>query len=437
MAKKLRKGERAKLTNPQWNIYEHGWHPDCRFRTAVCGRRFGKTFLAQEEIRRAVRMAVKNDVHPENEIWFGSPTFKQAKKNFWNRLKRAIPEKWLLKRPNETECSMTLKSDHIIRIVGLDNYDALRRSGLYFFVGDEWADVKLEAWTETIRPMLSTAGGHALFIGTPKGFNHFRDEYLRGQPGPQHESGWWSCLYTSLAGGNIPPDEVQAAMRDMDIRQFRQEYEASFETYAGRVLYAFSRAGNVRPCPFILGQPLLIGMDFNINPMSATVWQKSGDGLLMQVDEIVMPTSNTDEMADEIIRRYRRDGQVSHITIYPDPAGAQRKTSAQGRTDISILQAKGFNVLASSSHPLVRDRINVTNGMFCAADDTKRAFVDPKCVKSIEAYERQTYRDGTNEPDKRSGYDHIVDATGYLMWGVKNPPPPARFVTNKRFSLSR
>ncbi|MFS8368432.1 Terminase-like domain protein, partial [Acetobacter oryzifermentans] len=115
MAKKLRKGERAKLTNPQWNIYEHGWHPDCRFRTAVCGRRFGKTFLAQEEIRRAVRMAVKNDVHPENEIWFGSPTFKQAKKNFWNRLKRAIPEKWLLKRPNETECSMTLKSGHIIR----------------------------------------------------------------------------------------------------------------------------------------------------------------------------------------------------------------------------------------------------------------------------------------------------------------------------------
>lgn len=436
MAKALRKGERAKLTNPQWNIYEHGWRPECRFRTAVCGRRFGKTFLAQEEIRRAVRMAVKNDVHPENEIWFGSPTFKQAKKNFWSRLKRAIPEKWLLKRPNETECSMTLKSGHVIRIVGLDNYDALRGSGLYFFVGDEWADVKPEAWTETIRPMLSTAGGHALFIGTPKGFNHFRDSYLKGQPGPQHESGWWSCLYTSLAGGNIPPDEVKAAMRDMDIRQFRQEYDASFETYAGRVVYAFSRSENVKPWPYDARKPVLVGMDFNINPMSATIWQQGDNGTIGQVDEIIMPTSNTDEMADEITRRYQRNGSVSHITIYPDPAGAQRKTSAQGRTDISILRAKGFSVIAAASHPLVRDRLNVTNAQFCAADGTVTAFVDPKCTKSIEAYERQTYRDGTNEPDKRSGYDHIVDATGYLLYGLKCPPQPAR-LTPTRFNLGR
>ncbi|OUJ06639.1 hypothetical protein [Acetobacter malorum] len=436
MAKVLRKGERAKLTNPQWNIYEHGWKPESRFRTAVCGRRFGKTFLAQEEIRRAVRMAVKNDVHPENEIWFGSPTFKQAKKNFWNRLKRAIPERWLAKRPNETECSMTLKSGHVIRIVGLDNYDALRGSGLYFFVGDEWADVKLEAWTETIRPMLSTAGGHALFIGTPKGFNHFRDEYLRGQPGSQHENGWWSCLYTSLAGGNIPPDEIQAAMRDMDLRQFRQEYEASFETYAGRVLYAFSRASNVKPWSFDPKKPVLVGMDFNINPMSATIWQAGDHGTIGQVDEIIMPTSNTDEMADEIARRYQRGGSVAHITIYPDPAGAQRKTSAQGRTDISILHAKGFAVVAASSHPLVRDRLNVTNAQFCAADGAITAFVDPKCAKSIEAYERQTYRDGTNEPDKRSGYDHIVDATGYLLYGLKYPPQPARMVRTT-FNLGR
>ncbi|WP_208629978.1 phage terminase large subunit family protein [Gluconacetobacter entanii] len=433
---RLRKAERPKLTRPQWNIYQHGWRPECRFRVAVCGRRFGKTFEAQEEMRRAVRMAVKHDIGTENEIWYGAPTFKQAKRVMWNRLKKAFPENWLAKKPNESECNLTMKSGHIVRIVGLDNYDNLRGSGLWFFLGDEWADTKPEAWRETIRPMLSTAGGHGLFIGTPKGFNHFRDAYLRGQPGPQHEDGWWSCLYTSLAGGNIPASEIEAARRDMDIRQFRQEYDASFETYAGRVIYAFSRADNVRPCPFIIGRPLLVGMDFNINPMSATVWQREDDGTLGQVDEIILPTSNTDEMADEITRRYRRGDQVSHITIYPDPAGAQRKTSAQGRTDISILRAKGFNVIASASHPLVRDRINVTNSMFCSADGHRSAFVDPKCAKSIEAYERQTYREGTGEPDKHSGYDHIVDATGYLMFSVKCPPQRAR-LTPTRFNLGR
>lgn len=433
MAKILRKGERAKLTNPQWNIYKHGWRPECRFRTAVCGRRFGKTFLAQEEIRRAVRMAVRNGINPENEIWFGSPTFKQAKKNFWNRLRRAIPEKWLLKKPNETECTITLKTGHIIRIVGLDNYDALRGSGLYFFVGDEWADVKPEAWTETIRPMLSTASGHALFIGTPKGFNHFRDDYLKGQPGPQHKEGWWSALYTSAQGGNIPPEEIAAARQSMDLRQFRQEYEGSFETYAGRVVYAFSRAENVVPCVYDATKAVHIGMDFNINPMSATVWQER-DGLLFQVDEIILPTSNTDEMAAEIARRYSVNGMVSHIAIYPDAAGNQRKSSAAGRTDISILRSKGFIVNVGASNPAVRDRINRTNTAFEAADGGRRAFVSPKCVKSIEAYERHTYREGTNEPNKHDGYDHIVDATGYFLF---NRMAPARSASGRMFDMGR
>ncbi|MBO1361787.1 terminase [Acetobacter sacchari] len=416
MAKVLRAGERAQLTNPQWDIYSHGWRPDCRFRVAVCGRRFGKTFLGGEEMRRAVREAVRQNVSPENEIWYGAPTFKQAKRVMWNRLKRSFPEKWLAKRPNESECNLTFKSGHIVRIVGLDNYDNLRGSGLWFFLGDEWADAKEPAWTETVRPMLSTAHGHALFIGTPKGFNHFRDGYLKGQVGPQHEPGWWSRLYTSLAGGNIPPEEIEAAKRDMDLRQFRQEYEASFETYAGRVIYAFSRAGNVAECAYNRSLDVHIGMDFNINPMSATVWQER-DGKLFQIDEIIIPTSNTDEMSDEIARRYGRLEGMAHIKVYPDPAGAQNRTSAQGRTDIGILRSRGFTVIAMSSHPLVRDRLNKTNAMFEAADGARTAFVSPKCVKSIEAYERQTYKEGTNEPDKSSGYDHIVDATGYYMFG--------------------
>ncbi|WP_456304144.1 hypothetical protein, partial [Acetobacter sicerae] len=55
-----------------------------------------------------------------------------------------------------------------------------------FFLGDEWADTPPEAWTEVIRPMLSTCEGHALFIGTPKGKDHFYDLYLKGQHGETH-----------------------------------------------------------------------------------------------------------------------------------------------------------------------------------------------------------------------------------------------------------
>ncbi len=378
------------------------------------------TFLMTEEIRRAVRLAVRHGIGTENEIWYAAPTFLQAKRVMWARLKKTIPRRWLHGLPNETNCSMRLRSGHVIRLVGLDASENLRGSGLWFFGGDEWADCRPEAWSEVIRPMLSTARGHALFVGTPKGFDHFRDAYLLGQEAGA--SGYRSFMFTTLNGGNVPPDEVEAARQQLDPRTFRQEYEASFETYAGRVIYAFSRAENVRRMHHDANRPLHVGMDFNINPMSATVWQEDGD-IVWQIDEIVMPTSNTDEIAAELGRRYGRPGfdpekpALDHITIYPDPAGAQRRSSAAGRTDIGILRQAGFKVVATASHPSVRDRTNVVNRQFLTADGSRHAFVDPACVQSIEAYERLIYRDGTNEPDKSSGHDHLVDATGYYLFG--------------------
>ena len=268
--------------------------------------------------------------------------------------------------------------------------------------------------------MLSTTRGHALFIGTPKGFDHFRDAYLLGQPGG--EAGYRSFLYTTEDGGNVPAEELEAARRQLDERTFRQEYCGSFETYAGRVIYAFGRHEHVRPVRYDPSRTVHVGIDFNINPMSATVWQEQGD-VVCQIDEIVLPTSNTDELADEISCRYGRDGfepgrpDVSHITVYPDPAGAQRRSSAGGRTDIGILQERGFRVRALRSHPPVRERMNTVNRQFKTADGQVLAIVDPRCVKSIEAYERLVFREGTSEPDKLSGFDHLVDATGYFLCG--------------------
>ena len=150
--------------------------------------------------------------------------------------------------------------------------------------------------------------------------------------------------------------------------------------------------------------------------MSAVVLVEEGDNAY-QVDEIVLKTSNTDELAAEIKSRFARNGKVDHITCHPDPAGAQRRTSAQGKTDISILQAAGFHVHAMSSHPLVRDRNNTVNARFRAADGTVRLYVDTACAKSIEAYEKHVYREGSNEPDKTTGFDHIPDSLGYWAHG--------------------
>jgi hypothetical protein len=434
-----RSAEVINLTAKQANVYSWGWQPEARFRDPVCGRRFGKTYLGAAEMRRAASLAARWHVHPDDEIWYCAPTFKQAKRVFWRRLKRAIPPDWIDGRPNESECYIALKSGHIIRVVGLDSYDNLRGSGLFFALIDEWADCPYEAWDEVIRPMLSTCkytvdgverrGGHALRIGTPKGFNHCYDTYVRGQPGgePDHRS--W--IYTTIDGGNVPPEEVESARRTLDPRTFRQEYEASFENYSGRVYYGFDRRHTVRPCPRNPLLPLHVGMDFNVNPMSATVWQEQPDGDLWQIGEIVIPTSNTDEMAKELRARYARPAvggmELSHITVYPDPAGAQKKTSAQGKTDFSILREAGFTLYAMNAHPLVRDRINLVNGKFLTADGKRHAFVDPSCRDSIKCYEQLTYKEGTSEPDKELGLDHLPDATGYYIY-TRFAYKPARAV---------
>jgi hypothetical protein len=416
------------LTPKQANIFAWGWQPCSRFRYAACGRRFGKSFLAVEEIRRAARLAALRKVSPDNEIWYGAPTFKQAKRVMWRRLKRGIPRTWIDGKPNESECSITLKSGHVIRIVGLDVYDNLRGSGLYFFLGDEWADTTPEAWDEVIRPMLSTAGGHAMFIGTPKGFNHFYKGVLDGENPAINDTRAWR--YTTLQGGNVPPAEVEQAKRSKDARTFRQEYEASFENYSGRVYYAFDRKFNVRESSFDPGLPIHVGMDFNVNPMSACIFQERADGTIDQVDEIIIPTSNTAEMGDEIVRRYGNPQLGAKITIYPDPAGAQNKTSALGKTDISILRDQGFTVIAMASHPLVRDRINYANGRFQNAAGERTLYIAPRCVKSIEARERHSYKEGTSAPDKTDGFDHLCEAGDYYLYTRFAYKPAQRTQTN-------
>lgn len=97
------------LTPKQANIYCWGFQPEARFRDAVCGRRFGKTFLGKAEMRRAAKLAQAWNVSVEDEIWYAAPTQKQARRVFWRRLKQSIPKSWMANKPNETDMMITLK----------------------------------------------------------------------------------------------------------------------------------------------------------------------------------------------------------------------------------------------------------------------------------------------------------------------------------------
>jgi phage terminase large subunit len=383
-----------KLTKPQSKIFQD----KSRFRSVVAGRRFGKTFLSTAEL---VNAALKGK---NKNCWYIAPTYKAAKEIAWDMLIQFIPSSYISKT-NETSLTVTLLNGSTISLKGAEKPDNLRGRSLDFVVLDEFADMRPEAWFEVIRPSLSDRLGSALFIGTPKGRNHFYDLWTAGVDG---RDGWSSFQYTTLEGGNVPPEEVAQARLDLDERTFEQEYLANFVNYSGIIYYNFSREESVKQWSGDF-HDVHIGMDFNLDPMSATVAVRHGK-VLHFIDEIVMYSSNTDEMVDEIKQRYAG----KRITIYPDPACKQRKTSAGGRTDLSILQNAGFNVMVRNKHAAVRDRINSVNSRLKNADGERFIYVDPKCKNVIAGLERQTYKEGTSQPEK-DGYDHMNDALGYLV----------------------
>jgi hypothetical protein len=332
-----------------------------------------------------------------------------ARQIVWRKLKNRLQDLNWITKTNETELSITLRNGSVISLKGADNYDSLRGVGLDFIVLDEFADISPEAWFETLRPTLSDKQGRALFIGTPKGIGNWSYElYQNTQEDPKT---WKSFSYTTLDGGNVTPEEVEAARRDLDERTFRQEYMATFETFSGRIYYAFDRAVNVQPYTYATTPDVIyVGMDFNIDPMSAVIAVRQGDDLHI-IDEVRIFGSNTQEAVDEIKNRYPR----SKVWIYPDPAGSQRKTSAGGITDITILSNSGFIVKAPRSHTPVRDRINAVNSRLCDSTGIRHLFIDPKCKYTIEGLERQVYKEGSSQPDKEGGYDHMNDAIGYMV----------------------
>ena len=384
------------LTNPQKNVIKD----DSRFRVLITGRRFGKTFVAINEIAKFASI-------PNKKIWYVAPSYRQAKAICWGVLKeKMIYHKWV-KSINHSDLTLTLKNNSQITLRGSDNESSLRGVWLNFLILDEFQDINKTACYEVLRPTLSDTEGHALFCGTPRGFGNWSyDLYKMGE----NNKDWKSFQYTTLEGEQVSEDEIEQAKQDLDLRTFQQEYEATFVNYSGMIYYNFSRDKNIIEKYNKNTGVLHIGLDFNVDPMSAVVCIIENDRIFV-VDEIQIYSSNTNEMCDEIKTRYKN----KQIVVYPDPSARQRKTSAGGLTDLAILKNNGFDVRCRSTAPLVRDRINAVNSKLKNVNGKNSLFIVKFCKNAIKSIERQIYKEGTHIPDKDSGYDHMNDALGYLV----------------------
>lgn len=379
---------------------------DCRFRVVVAGRRFGKTKLSMLEM---LAWATKK----MQKIWYVAPTYRMAKQIMWNDLKANVPMAWVSKI-RENELSMEFRNGSIISLRGADKPDSLRGVSLDFLVLDEVQDINPETWNTVLRPTLADRRGHALMIGTPKGYSQLYKLYKIGQnKTKQLKKEWMSWQFPTITSPFIPKAEIEAARRDMDEKMFRQEFLASFESMSGRVYYAFDRREHIANVEFNPKLPIWVGMDFNIDPMSTVIMQPQPNGQVWVVDEIVQVSSNTDDICTELEKRYYK--YQNQVTVYPDPAGSARQ-HARGESDLDIIREHGFKrIKVRRQHSAIADRVNAVNRLLKTASGDIRLYINPKCRHLIDSFEQTLYIAGSRDVDKSLGVEHSADAAGYCI----------------------
>jgi hypothetical protein len=214
-----------------------------RFAVVVAHRRFGKTVAA---LNHLIREAVLNEKETPRYAYI-APTYGQAKRVAWDYLvKYTTP---LGGTNNISELRVDFWGRRI-QLYGSDNPDSLR--GQYFdgVIIDEVGDQNPKIWTDIVRPALTDRKGWCLFIGTPKGHNHFKELRDRAKT----EDGWGLLEFKASETGVVDDTELRAAKNEMGEDKYRQEFECSFDaavegSYFGQILNELEEKKHMQEIP--------------------------------------------------------------------------------------------------------------------------------------------------------------------------------------------
>ena len=198
---------------------------DVRFKIVAAGRRTGKS-------RLAAWLLILNALQTEKgHVFYVAPTQGQARDIMWNTLLELGNP--VISGSHVNNMQIKLINGATISLKGADRPETMRGVSLKFLVLDEYADMKPSVWETVLRPALADQKGHALFIGTPLGRNHFYDLYKYAELGNDPTYQAWH--FTSYDNPLLDPEEIDTAKQSMSSYAFRQEFMASFEALGSEI----------------------------------------------------------------------------------------------------------------------------------------------------------------------------------------------------------
>lgn len=201
------------------------WEATERFKVVAAGRRCGKS-------RLAAWMLILNALQSnKGTVFYVAPTQGQARDIMWGvLLELAHP---IVSSSHVNNMQIKLINGATISLKGADRPDTMRGVSLKFLVMDEYADMKPSVWEEVLRPALADQKGNALFIGTPKGRNHFYELYKYAEF--ENDETYRAWHFTSYDNPLLDPEEIDTAKKSMSSYAFRQEFMASFEALGSEI----------------------------------------------------------------------------------------------------------------------------------------------------------------------------------------------------------
>ena len=305
-----------------------------RWACIVAHRRAGKTVACVMDLIDAALRCSRD----AGRYAYITPTYAQAKDIAWSYLKRftaGIPGV----EQRESDLMVTFNNGARVRLYGCDNYDRLRGTYHDGMVLDEFGDMDPRAWPEVLRPSLSDRQGWAVFIGTPKGRNHFHDIFKLSENAPD----WYSLVLRADQTGILDADELGDIRKMLTEDQYSQEMLVSFDAAIRGSIYrnelaAMDVDGRLCGVPYDPAVPVWTGWDIGIGDATSIICAQLVGREVHVIDYYEAtgePLTHYVQWLDSRPYRYGTD-------LLPHDAGARELGT--GKTREELLRANGRKV---------------------------------------------------------------------------------------------
>lgn len=375
-----------------------------RFKVVCAGRRGGKTELAVTE------MAGKAFAKGGRHVAYIAPTLQQARDIAWVKLVNLCAPITLKKLENPSHTLTVQTQDggkSTISLRGWESVETMRGQAFDLLVVDEIASMRnFEMnWNEILRPTLTDREGEALFISTPKGFNHFYALYNKHLD-KERGSDYASFHFTSYDNPHIKPDEIDKARKELTEDQFAQEYLADFRKQEGLVYKEFDRLRHVTDKAPTKISEYFAGIDFGFTNPTAVIHIVRDHDENYFVTKEWYKTGRTEEQIAEYVK------SCEFNRVYPDP---------EAPSAIEVMSSKSIPIIE-----VVKNKDSIKNGINVVRQLLKsnRLFIHPSCINLISEFEDYCYPE--SNPDRNENenpvkdHDHALDALRYAL--VTNLP---------------